>query len=89
MEEEQNYNRGSEWKKWDLHLHSFYTSVNNQFSPSTEDDYVNKIVAEDIKVVGLTNYFNFNDNDWLLKTKLEQKVTGNFKENDRSQRCSD
>lgn len=73
MEEVQNYNRGSEWKKWDLHLHSFYTSVHNQFSPSTEDDYVNKIVAEDIKVVGLTNYFNFNDNDWLLKTKLEQK----------------
>jgi hypothetical protein len=69
----QSYNRGSEWKKWDLHLHSFYTSVNNNFNTSTEDAYINKIVAEDIKAVGLTNYFNFSDNDWKLKLKLEQK----------------
>ncbi len=65
--------RGSEWKKWDLHLHSFYTSVNNQFSPSSEDDYINKIVGEDIKVVGLTNYFSFSNEDWNLKSKLEAK----------------
>jgi hypothetical protein len=73
MEEDKQYNRGSEWRKWDLHLHSFYTSVNNQFSPSTEDDYINKIVSDDIKVVGLTNYFSFIDNDWNLKSKLEAK----------------
>lgn len=65
--------RGSEWRKWDLHLHSFYTSVNNQFSPSTEDDYINKIVGDDIKVVGLTNYFSFSNEDWELKSKLEAK----------------
>lgn len=65
--------RGSEWIKWDLHLHSFYTSVNNQFSSSTEDEYINKIVSEDIKVVGLTNYFSFSNDDWDLKLKLENK----------------
>ncbi len=69
----EEHNHGSEWKKWDLHLHSFFTSVNNQFSPSTEDDYINKIVTEDIKVVGLTNYFSFSENDWTLKSKLEAK----------------
>lgn len=73
MEEDKQYNRGSEWRKWDLHLHSFYTSVNNQFSSSTENDYINKIVGDDIKVVGLTNYFSFSDNDWNLKSKLEAK----------------
>lgn len=73
MEEGQILNRGSEWKKWDLHLHSFYTSINNQFPPSTEDEYINKIVGEAIQVVGLTNYFSFNDNDWNLKSKLESK----------------
>ncbi len=73
MDKEHVNLRGSEWKKWDLHLHSFYTSVNNQFAPSTEDEYIKKIVAEDIKVVGLTNYFNFNENDWVLRSKIEKK----------------
>ncbi len=49
-------NEGSEWKKWDLHLHSFFTSLNNQFTGITEDQYIDKIVAGDIKVVDLTNY---------------------------------
>src|SRR3989344_7521402 len=66
-------NRGSEWRKWDFHLHSFYTSINNNFSSSTEDKYLQKIIDENIEVVGLTNYFNFSENDWSLKQKLESK----------------
>jgi len=65
-------NRGSEWRKWDLHLHSFYTSMNNFFSSSTPDKYVQKIKDENIEVIGLTNYFNFSDNDWSLKETLEK-----------------
>jgi hypothetical protein len=66
-------NRGSAWRKWDLHLHSFYTSINNDFSPKSVNDYLNKIIAENIEVVGLTNYFNFSDDDWNLKSQLEAK----------------
>ncbi|MFA5652023.1 MAG: AAA family ATPase [Candidatus Paceibacterota bacterium] len=66
-------NRGSEWRKWDLHLHSFYTSINNNFSSSTEAKYLQKIKDENIEVVGLTNYFNFSADDWGLKQKLEAK----------------
>lgn len=66
-------NRGSEWRKWDLHLHSFYTSINNDFSSSSEDKYIQKIKDENIEVIGLTNYFNFSESDWNLKTKLESK----------------
>ena len=71
METDQNINRGSEWRKWDLHLHSFYTSLNNDFSPSTEDNYIDKIKAENIEALGLTNYFNFTNEDWDLKQRLE------------------
>lgn len=73
MEGDQKHNRGSEWKKWDLHLHSFYTSLNNDFSSSTQDEYIKKIKDEKIEVVGLTNYFNFSGNDWSLKEKLEKE----------------
>ncbi len=64
-------NRGSEWRKWDLHLHSFYTSIFNDYSPSSEIEYIDKIKNQDIQVVGLTNYFNFSDTDWELRKKLE------------------
>lgn len=76
----QLYARGSEWRKWDLHLHSFYTNMNNNYrsttageTPKTEDDFIKKIKESDLKVVGLTNYFNFKEEDYQLKDKLEQE----------------
>ncbi len=70
--ENQQYNRGSEWRKWDLHVHSFHTRLENHYSKTTEDDFIKKIQTEDISVIGLTNYFNFTDNDFELKRKLEK-----------------
>lgn len=52
-----NVNRGSEWRKWDLHLHSFGTKVNNQFGDD-EDEYLQKLLDCDISVFGITDYFS-------------------------------
>lgn len=71
-------NRGSEWRKWDLHLHSPYTVLNNQYgrlsdgSPNV-DNFINVIKQNDIAAVGLTNYFNFTDDDFCLKKRLEDE----------------
>ncbi len=67
------YLRGSEWLKWDLHLHSFYTSLRNEYGDHSLDDYLKKIEDEGIQIIGLTNYFNFNEDDWALKEELEKK----------------
>ena len=67
-----NNSRGSEWRKWDLHLHSFYTSSNNNFG-NPKQDYIDKITSNNIAVVGLTNYFNFSDDDYSLKDELENQ----------------
>ena len=32
-------NRGSEWNKWDLHVHTKYTNKNDQFTSATFDDF--------------------------------------------------
>ena len=64
--------RGSEWRKWDLHLHSFYTNRNNNFGQDKQA-YIDKITRNNIAVVGLTNYFNFSDNDYNLKDELTKK----------------
>jgi hypothetical protein len=76
-----NFKRGSEWRKWDLHVHSLFTHLNNQFSVNITNekakqqktsDFIKKIKDENIYVVGLTNYFNFSDDDFELKKKLEE-----------------
>lgn len=71
MQKNNKINRGSEWNKCDLHLHSFYTSINNEFG-SDFDKYLQKIKKENIKILGLTNYFNFVEEDWDLKSTLEE-----------------
>jgi energy-coupling factor transporter ATP-binding protein EcfA2 len=65
--------RGSEWRKWDLHLHSLHSNLNNNFDSITEYQFIDKVVQSELRVVGLTNYFKFNDNDFSLKKALENK----------------
>ena len=71
------FQRGSEWRKWDLHLHSPKTWLANQFSLSSDDDFVTKVVKSGISVVGLTNYFRFADGEIngaeSIKAKFEAK----------------
>lgn len=67
------YPKGSEWRKWDLHVHSLYTHLENNYSSTSVDDFVKKITDEQIGVVGLTNYFNFSQDDFTLKSELEKK----------------
>jgi len=64
-------NRGSEWRKWDLHLHSPYTFLNKY--TCTDEEFINKIINEQISCIGLTNYFKFDQNEYNLKESLEKK----------------
>ena len=63
---------GSTWRKCDLHLHSLYTHLTKGYKGVTQQDYIEKIKNSGLEVVGLTNYFNFNAEDYVLKTKLEE-----------------
>lgn len=76
-------NRGSEFRKWDLHLHSPYTTLNNQFerledgSPDIEK-FIEKVKSQEISAIGLTNYFNFSEKDFEIKKKLEEEGVVTF-----------
>ena len=65
------YPRWSEWRKWDLHIHSLYTHLNNNYWWCSEDNFIAKIKESKISAIWLTNYFNFSENDFLLKEKLD------------------
>ena len=57
--------RGSEWRRWDLHVHSPLSILNNNFPhlPNGDPDwepYLNKIEQSGMSVVGVTDYFTID-----------------------------
>lgn len=54
------YPKGSEWRKWDLHVHTPLSVLNNGFG-NDWDSYVQslfkKAIEHDISVIGITDYY--------------------------------
>lgn len=53
--------KGSEWNKWDLHIHIPGTKLSNNYSDignDVIDEFCTKLEASDVKVFGLTDYFS-------------------------------
>ena len=59
------YPRGSEWRKWDLHIHTKGTQKNDQFTSSTFNDFCvvmfKKALKNNIAAIGITDYFNIDN----------------------------
>lgn len=54
--------RGSEWRKWDLHVHTPDSRLNQGFSGDWPA-YITALASSDIAVYGITNYFCFADGE--------------------------
>lgn len=54
--------KGSIWRKWDLHLHTPFTKLNNGYKQINEIDiwetFCSKIESSDVSVFGITDYFS-------------------------------
>ncbi len=73
------YPRGSEWRKWDLHLHSPASVLNNQFEGSTDTEKWERYVAKletlvDTPVIGITDYFSIRGYQRLLEYKGQGRL---------------
>lgn len=59
---EYNFNKGSEWRKWDLHVHTPESGLANSFSDW--DVYVKVLfstaIEQDVAVLGITDYFTID-----------------------------
>jgi hypothetical protein len=57
-------NRGSEWRKWNFHVHTKGTNKNDQFRSSSMDDFFctffKKAYLERIEAIGITDYFSID-----------------------------
>ncbi len=67
-----NKNKGSSWHKWDLHVHTPYTHLNKAYQCS-EENFIQKLCTSEIACIGLTNYFKFDEEEFDLKEKIEER----------------
>ncbi len=65
-------NKGSSWHKWDLHAHTPYTHLNKAYQCS-EENFIQKLCTSEIACIGLTNYFKFDEEEFDLKEKIEER----------------
>jgi hypothetical protein len=56
------YPRGSEWRKWDLHVHTPDSRLNQDFGGDW-GAYLDALATSDISVYGITNYFCFAEDE--------------------------
>ncbi|OPB33551.1 TrlF family AAA-like ATPase [Pseudomonas fluorescens] len=54
---------GSVWNKWDLHLHSPLTNLNNNYGRTTIEEFAQAIISAELSMIGITNYFYFKENE--------------------------
>ncbi len=69
-------NRGSEWRKWDLHIHtpaSFFWKGSKKLNEMTDEEkeaeikiFIAKINESDVQVFCLMDYWTF---DWYLELR--------------------
>ena len=72
-----NFPRGSEWRKWDLHIHTPFSILNNGFG-NDWDTYVQKLfkkaIEHDIWAIGITDYFSIDGYKKIRTEYLENSV---------------
>ena len=60
-----NYLRGSEWRRWDLQVHTLGTAKNDQFKSASFEDFCAELfrraLDKEIAVIGITDYFNIDN----------------------------
>lgn len=73
------YPKGSEWRKWDLHIHSPSSILNNQYPKLADgsldwESFVQKLETLDLAVVGITDYFTIEGYKKVLEFKEQGRL---------------
>jgi hypothetical protein len=63
------YPRGSEWRRWDLHVHTPGTYLNNQYTNNDWDLFIQRLNTSDVSVVGITDYLLIENYQKLCEYK--------------------
>jgi ABC-type lipoprotein export system ATPase subunit len=73
-----NSQRGSEWRRWDLHVHTPFTKLSDAYKDkakdegTTWDEYITYLYTSSVQAFGITDYFSC-DNYFKLVEKFQKK----------------
>lgn len=73
-------NRGSEWKKWNFHVHTKGTNKNDQFTSTSLEDFFytffKSAYEKRIEAIGITDYFSIDRYKDAVKyvSEIESKI---------------
>lgn len=74
-------NRGSVWRKWDLHIHS-PASIKQQYTNTEEgwEKFINALenLPEEVKVIGITDYYFIDGYEKVMDYKINQNRLENI-----------
>lgn len=73
-------NRGSEWRKWDLHIHTPGTAKNDHYGNSDEvwERYIDALEKSDVTVFGITDYFSTSNYIKVKEYQKQDRLKGKF-----------
>ena len=73
-------NRGSEWRKWDLHIHTPGTAKNDHYGNSDEvwERYIDALEKSDVTVFGITDYFSISNYIKVKEYQMQDRLKGKF-----------
>lgn len=95
-----NSTTGSEWRKWDFHVHTPYSILNNQFGldASSQEDFdkyvvelFSRAIEKEVWAIGVTDYFSIDGYKRLKNEYLEcpEKLEGLFPDQNTRERIND
>ncbi len=71
-------NRGSEWRKWDLHIHTPKSIVNNYGGDTLDiwEKYIDALehLPQDVAVIGITDYYFIDGYEEVMKYKMNGRL---------------
>ncbi len=67
-----NFLRGSEWRRWDLHIHTPYSFEHSYTSWDSYLDTLEKI--QNVSVIGITDYFSIEGYKKLLQERKDGRI---------------
>jgi hypothetical protein len=68
--------RGSAWRRWDPHIHTPGTAMNNQFGPDAWDEYLTRIEQSEprIEALGITDYCSIDEYEKVLRFHIAGRL---------------
>ena len=69
-----NFQKGSEWRRWDLHLHTPNTKLSTDYGHDATvwDRYIENLESSPVEAFGITDYFSADGYYALLEKYLEK-----------------